>query len=150
MASAKAEGKKPEVRLNTVDRYMGALKGLSISEKTLLLQAAGEGKAAHLKPIIPLALATAMRKGEIPGLTWDRVDLEEGMITLAGTDTKNKKVKHVPRNVDALAVLWEQLKLKSKSGTTYVFHRKGQKVGQVKTSWRYAIVRAGLPEGKIS
>jgi integrase len=174
-AWAKAEGKPPEVRLGTVDRYVGALKRLfnwaidmekvevnpaarvklhrqdgkpfyllSEDEEELLLQAAEEGKAAHLRPIIVLALATTMRKDEILGLRWDQVDLESEMITLAGTDTKNKEVKHVPLNADALAVLREQ-KPRAEGGN-YVFHRKGKRFSDTKTAWRYARTRAGLPD----
>ena len=141
-AKAGTDGKKPEVRLATVDRYVGCLKRLfnwaidiekleinpaarvklhrqdqkpfcllKEEEEEGLLRAAGEGKAAHLGTIIVLALAAAMRKGEILGLTWEQVDLGGRMITLAGAVTKNKRVKHVPINADAEAVSAGMLKV---------------------------------------
>jgi len=175
-AKAGTGGKKPEVRLATVDRYVGCLKRLfnwaieiekletnpaarvrlhrqdqkpfhllSEEEEERLLHEAGEGKATHLRPIIVLALATAMRKGEILGLTWDQVDLDRRMITLAGAVTKNKRVKHVPINADAEAVLTERLKSRPKDGI-YVFPgREGKKMLNIKTAWRCAQARAGIP-----
>ena len=86
------------------------------------------------RPIIVKALAAAMRNGEILVLPWNQVDLEGEMISLAGKDAKNKKVKHVPLNSDALRVLWEQLKLRADGGISYVFHRKGKRFGSVKTA----------------
>ena len=36
--------------------------------------------------------------------------------------------------------------LSAEDGTNYVFHRNGRRFGQVKTAWRYALSRAGLPD----
>lgn len=50
----------------------------------------------YLKPIVIIAVNTGMRRGEILGLTWDRVELEAGRITL--TDTKNSEGRVVVMN----------------------------------------------------
>ena len=102
-------------------------------------------KAEHLMPIIVLALATAMRKDEILGLTWDQVDLKRRMTTLTGADTKNKRVKYVPINADSEEVLRDRLKSRPKDGI-YVFPgREGKRMHDFKTAWRCAKERAGIP-----
>jgi integrase len=48
----------------------------------------------HLRPIVLCALHTGMRRGEILGLTWDRVDLKHGFILL--DNTKNGERREIP------------------------------------------------------
>lgn len=50
----------------------------------------------YLKPIVTITVNTGMRRGEILGLTWDRVDVEAGRITL--TDTKNSEGRTIFMN----------------------------------------------------
>ena len=56
-----------------------------------------------LKPIVTLAVHSGMRRGEILGLTWDRVDLEKGIITII--DTKNSERKDIPMDETVKATL---------------------------------------------
>jgi integrase len=51
---------------------------------------------SHLRPIVVCGLHTGMRKGEILGLTWDRVDLNNGFILL--DKTKNGERREIPIN----------------------------------------------------
>ncbi len=53
---------------------------------------------ARIKPIIKVAYQTAMRRGEILNLKWDRVDLKEGFIRLRPEDTKTTEGRLVPLN----------------------------------------------------
>ncbi len=50
----------------------------------------------HLKPIIATAYYTGMRKSEILNLTWDKVRLNERLIKLDATDTKDKEAREIP------------------------------------------------------
>ena len=65
---------------------------LSLEECKALVDAA----APHLKPVLIFALNTGCRKGEILGLTWDRVDLKHGFIYL--DKTKSGEPREVPIN----------------------------------------------------
>lgn len=62
---------------------------------------------AHLKPIFRFALATGLRKGNVAGLTWDRVNLEARHAWVPSSSSKSKKPIGVPLNDDAMAVLEE-------------------------------------------
>jgi integrase len=57
----------------------------------------------HLRPIVIFALNTGMRLSEVLGLTWDRVNLQEGIAELR--ETKTGDVRHVPLTPDARVAL---------------------------------------------
>jgi integrase len=65
---------------------------LSVAEFQRLIGAA----EPHLKPVLIFALNTGCRKGEILGLTWDRVDLKHGFIHL--DKTKAGEPRQIPIN----------------------------------------------------
>jgi integrase len=46
------------------------------------VQAIADHMGARYAPMVPFAAATGMRGGEIRGLTWDRVDLKAGLVTI--------------------------------------------------------------------
>jgi integrase len=75
------------------------LRYLSMEESASLLNACDK----HLKPIVVLALNTGCRRGEILGLTWDRVDLKHGFILL--DDTKSGKRREIPINATVRVTL---------------------------------------------
>ncbi|MEI6306399.1 MAG: site-specific integrase, partial [Deltaproteobacteria bacterium] len=52
----------------------------------------------QLKPIITMAVNTGMRKGEILGLTWDKVDLKHGFIILDDGAVKTGRGRQIPIN----------------------------------------------------
>ncbi len=86
-----------KVKLTKVDNRR--LRYLSFEEAAALLKACDN----HLKPIVTLALNTGCRRGEILGLTWDRVDLIHGFILL--DDTKSGKRREIPINATVRAAL---------------------------------------------
>jgi integrase len=83
----------------------GRVRFLSDEERTRLLAACRASENRSLYPVVVLALASGMRQGEILGLTWDHVDLNQGRITLY--ETKNGETRVVPLSVHPLAVLKE-------------------------------------------
>ena len=51
---------------------------------------------AHLRPILLTAYYTGMRRGEILGLIWNKVDLPGRVIRLDAADTKDAERRDVP------------------------------------------------------
>jgi len=69
------------------------LRYLSFEECETLLACCDK----HLRPIVTVAIHTGCRKGELLGLTWDRVDLKNGLILL-DSNTKSGKRREIPIN----------------------------------------------------
>jgi len=68
-------------RVRKLKRISGSgerLRYLSLEECQRLIAASDK----QLKPIVTLAIHTGCRRGEILGLTWDRVDLKHGFYCL--------------------------------------------------------------------
>ncbi len=57
----------------------------------------------YLRPLVELALATAMRRGELLALRWENIDLDRRVALLPMT--KNGKVRNVPLSNKAAALL---------------------------------------------
>ena len=62
-------------------------------------------ESPHLSDIVRFALETAMRRGEIAGMTWEMVDLKKRTVTLP--ETKNGEKRTVPLSSEALRILSE-------------------------------------------
>ena len=88
--------KVPKVRL--AKEPEGRLRFLAEDEVERLLSACEETrrKSPYLLPIVTIALNTGMRKGEILGLTWDRVNLARGVLQLE--QTKSGRRREIPMN----------------------------------------------------
>jgi excisionase family DNA binding protein len=113
---------------------------LTPDEQIRLLQAS----AASLKPILITALNTGMRRGEILGLEWERVDLKNRKITLACTNTKNKKRREIPINEELFSLL-ATLRAGA-NGSQYVFPNPftGRPLLDAKCAFYRACKRAGI------
>jgi integrase len=86
-------------KVKLLDENNKRLRYLSVEECKELLGAC----EPHLRPIVTMALNTGMRKGEILGLTWDRLDLKHGFILL--DTTKNGERREIPINATLRATL---------------------------------------------
>jgi len=99
----------------------------------------------YLKPVLLTAYYTAMRKGEILNLKWDRVDLKAGFIRLKPEDTKTKEGRSVPLNPLLTKMLGETKVRYLNHG--YVFTRNGEYIsplGSIKEDFRKACEEAGI------
>jgi integrase len=89
------------------------------AEATLLSRARGS-RNPDLYALVLLAIETGMRRGEIPGLEWARVDMSRGGITLASRSTKSKRRWEIPMRRAVYGLLAAR---KDRAG--YVFARRG-------------------------
>ena len=100
--------------------------------------------ASHLKPMVVTALNTGMRRGEIFGLTWGRVDLKHGFMLL--DTSKNGERREIPINATLRAQL-EELALSNVDGHRFVFHEQGgNPFGSVKRSFKSACEAAKIKD----
>lgn len=97
------------------------------AEEWQRLQAAA---SPHLKPILQTAYHLGQRLGEILNLSWDRVDLHRGMITLRGVDTKTNRPRQVPMTAPVKATLTDLSKVRDLAHK-YVFVYKRNPVREV-------------------
>ena len=116
--------------------------------------AANEGDPLH--PVYALALNTGLRRGELMGLCWDKVNLDERRIEISRTrdryelkdTTKTGYIRHLPLNDAA----WELLKrlFQSKNHSTFVFAYEDGTLPEVThlstRAFAKAIKRAEVPK----
>jgi integrase len=121
---------------------------LTREESEQLLEAATqEPHAAHLPDFILLALYTGMRSGEILGLEWRRVDLQQSRILLEAVDQKNGKPGMVPLNSIARTAILARARYRAQycPASRWVFcNRGGHRITSVKKSFSSAVLRAGI------
>ena len=131
----------------------GRVRWISKDEaKALIRVAEGERQAPHLADFIRLALHTGMRCGEILGLEWPRVDLDERLVYLEGMHTKAGKRRSIPLNQEAYAALRNRLQFYTayRLRTQWVFCRAdGTRIQSVKRSFATACRKAGIKDFRI-
>lgn len=108
-------------------------------------------KVAHgyLSDFIQLGLYTGMRKGEVLGLTWDRVDLDHQLVYLTNMDQKNGKHGSIPLNEEALDALRSRLKFHEEfcPQSNWVFaNSKGERFADIKKGFKTACQKAGIED----
>jgi integrase len=120
----------------------GRQRYLDEAEIARLLDACRTSRNPHLTTIVIVAINTGMRKSEILGLTWERIDLASARITLY--DTKNGRARGVPVNravYDALIALEPD----GAKRTGLLFRRSGARAwGKIRTAFENAVERAEL------
>ena len=86
------------------------------------------------------------RKGEITGLTWDKVDWNQGVLRLDPGETKNDQVREIYLNEECLRDI--TLLFATRRNCRYIFHRHGQKIGNFRKAWHTACKKVGI-SGRI-
>lgn len=128
----------------------GRVRWITKAEAAALIRAAStESRAPHLPDFIRLALHTGMRRGEMLGLEWRRVDLQVGLVFLEGEHTKSRKRRSVPLNAEARAALISRARFRSEhcADSPWVFcNAEGERIASVKRSFISACRRAGLSD----
>jgi len=125
----------------------------------------------HLKGVATFAYKTGWRRSEILNLTWDRVDLQNGVVRLEAGETKNREARNCYLDDELKKILQEQQKRQKAEGRImpYVFTSRDGSGGikDLRGAWKKAcedakigkrlfhdlrrtavrnMVRAGIPE----
>jgi integrase len=137
----------PVKKVRKLAENRGRLRYLTREEMTRLLDACKASASPYLYPVVLLALSTGMRHGEVLGLTWDRVDVKAGRITLDVQHTKNKDRRTVPVQGEALDALRTLAKVR-RIDTALLFpsHADSRKPIDPRTPWETARQRAGIED----
>jgi integrase len=104
---------------------------LEAGEEVRLLAACDEGQCSWLRPLIELAIETAMRRGELVGMRWADIDMAKQVVLLRDVKHPTMKIsRRVPlssRAVEILRALPRSLDGRvfpiSKDGVTQAFER---------------------------
>jgi integrase len=101
--------------------------------------------APHLKPVIATGYFTGMRLGEILGLTWDRVDLQEGTVRLEAAQTKDGEARVVPVCRELRGIL-SSIPTGAPGG--HVFRYRGRPLKNITSAFEAACKKAEIPCGR--
>lgn len=128
----------------------GRKRFLTAEQASCLMRVASENKRApYLADMILLAVNTGMRRGELLGLTWSRVDLKANTLQLGEKDTKSGKSRLVPLNSQARSALLCRASYRAEHcpDAPNVFCTKsGEGLDGIKSSWTKAVKQAGLED----
>lgn len=97
----------------------------------------------HLKPIVTFAYHSGWRKSEILGLTWDKVDLKQGIARLDPGETKNNEARTLYMDENLLKEM-KALHSQRRLGCPYVFHRRGERIDDFRWTWDRCCRQVGL------
>lgn len=99
--------------------------------------------APHLQAVNLIAYCTGMRRGEILGLRWDRVDFKTGFIRLKAEDTKTNDGRIIPMVPELTALLRGRYKVRQ-LGEDRVLLLNGKPIRSIRTAFANACERAGI------
>jgi integrase len=101
----------------------------------------------HVRLAVILLLGTAARVGAILDLTWDRVDIERGVINLRLDDSQTRKGRAVlPMNRSTRAAL---ASARDAALTDYVIEFKGGPIKCIRKGFTAALKRSGIGHMRI-
>ena len=102
----------------------------------------------HLKPFITFAYKTGWRLSEISSLTWDQVDMNQGIVRLEVGETKNNEGRTVFLDQELKGLIQRQMEKRGKSKTIlpYVFLKSNgsDRVKSFDKAWRTACKQAKI------
>jgi integrase len=140
MGKLKENVARPVMRLKEQNRPFYVVN--AAEEERLLSAAAQARKAAHLKPILALALGTGMRLGEVLNLEWSHVDFITRTITVA--KSKSGKSRSIPMEWGGVVDILKSVQSLSGEGRYVFADKNGNPMGSIKTAFMMARAKAGI------
>ena len=96
---------------------------------------------SHLRAMAEFSVLTGLRRSNVTGLKWRRVDLERRLLWVDSSDYKSGRDHGIPLSDRVIAIL----KAEQGRHPEYVFTYHGNPVEQVNTkAWKSALKRAGV------
>ncbi len=126
----------------------GRIRWITREQYSRLLEEAVHVRA-HLVDFIKLGVNTGMRKGEMLGLEWSRVDLKQRLVYLTSMDQKNGRYGSVPLNTEARAALLSRANHRATycPDSPWVFcDRQGRRIQNIRKGFDSACARAGIED----
>ncbi len=117
-------------------------KGFFELEEYLALKSA---LPSYLKPVVTFAYHTGWRSGELLNLTWDKVDVKQGIISLNPGEAKSEEARTVYLNQELITEI-KALQANRRLGCPWVFHRDGEAIRSFRKAWATACIEAALFE----
>ncbi len=106
---------------------------------------------SHLKGFVTFAYKTGWRVSEIENLTWNQVDLDQGIVRIEGDQTKGSEARTVHLDdelQEVFAIQWEAKETRKKQRilTPYVFvaHNGRDMIKEFRKTWAKACEDAGI------
>jgi integrase len=97
----------------------------------------------HAADIVAVGYHTGMKAGEIFDLTWDRVNMKEGLFILESEDTKTGDSRHIYFNAPVREILERVGKVRPISHN-YVFTYHAKPLKSIKTALANALEETGI------
>jgi integrase len=132
----------------TLKEPPGRVRWITREEADALIKTAeAERQSPHLADFIRLGLHTGMRKQEILGLTWDRVDLQNHRLYLTPDQNKSGKHRSIPINDTARQAIIHRAKFRATycPASPWVFcDSHGKRIQNIRTSFATACRKANI------
>jgi len=98
----------------------------------------------HLRPLVLLAVNAGLRRGELFGLRWEDVDLENALLTVVGSTAKSGTTRYVPLNSEAILVFTDWMAPTSDHNGLVVSGKGGGRLDNINTAWRTLMKKAEI------
>ena len=98
----------------------------------------------HLTPMVLLALATGLRRGELFNLRWEDIDFAGSSLAVRGGGAKSGQTRHVPLNSEAVNVLRRWQAQTGATGGLVFPGRDGRRLDNIRSAWEGVIETAKI------
>lgn len=127
----------------------GRVRWIKREEAQQLLEAASASRSPYLVDLLTVALNTGMRREEMLGLEWRRVDLQAGLIHLESHHTKSGKRRSVPLNQAARSAILARARFRAEHcpASPWVFCKQnGKRIADARKGFLAACAKAGIDD----